>query len=369
MGKNRTTTHKGKNGCADHNKHEFMNGHEDVYWVSCEGNTEENKGSPFSVKELEFYKRYSDMLSQQNDKYLQNRQYGRVKSLEQLYNSKRYKPSEEILQYGHVGGDVPSRDDFNKMVKEYVQWQREWSNQHGNHLHVLNYANHFDEATPHCHKREIWDFVDEDGVIKINQEEAMKQAGLELPDPSKPEGRYNNRGITYSRMCRNMWNDICEKYGYEVERVPLPGKQKSKTISQYKSQKEREIQEREQVLKTREREIIDIIGNVTGYDYRRLYTVEEAVEDLSEVMTDVTEQLDKLDEADGILQDALRMYDEAGRFYQAAEAEKKQQELQHMLEQISRHKKTSAGVVRIMAKWDEYEEPVRGTSPKYGYLP
>lgn len=59
---------------------------------------------------------------------------------------------------------------------------------------------HFDEKTPHVHERAIMDVKDKDGHFIIAQEKALREAGIELPDPSKPEGRYNNRKITLKKV-------------------------------------------------------------------------------------------------------------------------------------------------------------------------
>ena len=368
MSKERTTVHKGK-GHAKHNK----NDERDIggAWSSFEGNTKDNKGASFDVKEKEFYKRYASQLEQQNEKYLSKRQYKNVKSLEDFYNSKRYSPTEEILQYGHVGGSVPTEKDFNKMTEEYAEWLRDWSKANGNHLHVLNYANHLDEATPHCHLRYVWDYKDDDNIIKINQEKGMKQAGLELPDPSKPEGRYNNRNMTFTKMCRDKWNDICEAHGYEVERVPLPGNQKSKTISQYKAQEERRLKAQEESLKAREREVVKIIGDITGIDYRDGITIEETLEDLADVKNQIDEKYDKADEYYKL---ASEMYTKSKEFYlreqewlsdegkkhrkqQAAEEAKRQEEIKKQQEKMKRQREIDDDVDEIMAKWGSYVDP------------
>lgn len=257
MGKNRTSVHRGKAGNADHNKHDFKED-KDVYWRSMLGNSEENKGCKLSEKEMEFYKqRYTVMLQEQNDRYKAKGNYSRVKTIKQLYESKRYKPTEEIIQYGHVGGHVPDRDVFNKMLVDYIAWKQKWSAEHGAHLHTMNYATHFDEATPHAHVREIWDYT-ENGIAKLGQEKAMEQAGLELPDPSQPVGRFNNRGMTYTAMCRNKWQDICEEYGFEVEREPMPKKTKHKTVDEYQDAVNREyFERREQEMVQRENELLN----------------------------------------------------------------------------------------------------------------
>lgn len=70
---------------------------------------------------------------------------------------------------------------------------QDWSSKHGWHFHILDYAMHFDESTPHVHYSPLMDVKDKDGHFIIAQEKALREAGIELPDPSKPEGRYNNR--------------------------------------------------------------------------------------------------------------------------------------------------------------------------------
>lgn len=259
MSKNRTSTHRGKSGSAKHNEHRFYEKDNRDTSLHSFIHQKDNKAWDLTSDEMKFYERYTQQLNEQNEKYLQQRQYKRVKSLEDFYNSKRYKPTEEILQYGHFGGDVPDKETYEKMTKEYARRKVKWSKQHGNHLHVLDYANHYDEATPHTHLREIWDYKDDEGILRVSQEESMKRAGLELPDPSEPEGRYNNRSMTYTKICREMWQDICEQYGYEVERVPLEnGRKKGETVAQYHARKGRE-------LKAKERELDEVKNDLLAF--------------------------------------------------------------------------------------------------------
>lgn len=263
MTKNRTSTHRGKSGSARHNEHRFYEKDNRDVTLHSFIHQKENTACDMTFDEMKFYERYTQQLNKQNEKYLQQRQYKRVKSLEDFYKSDRYKPTEEILQYGHAGGDVPDGETYEKMTIEYARRKVEWSMKHGNHLHVLDYANHYDEATPHTHLREIWDYQDDEGILRVSQEESMKRAGLDLPDPSKPAGRYNNRSMTYTKMCREMWQDVCEQFGYAVERVPLEhGRKKSETVAEYHARKGRELEDREkgitekeQVLNTREQDL------------------------------------------------------------------------------------------------------------------
>ena len=386
MSKNRVSLHRGKNGYAKHNLHEFMGEDKNVngrYVYADEGLSLEES-------ELHFYvENYTAALEEQNEKYRAKGNYSRMKSMQEFYESKRYRPTESIIQYGHAGGRVPDKKTYTKMMDEYMKWQTDWSKKHGNHLHVLSYINHFDEATPHTHERTIWDYEDDKGITRIGQEEAMKRAGLPLPDPSKPVGQFNNRAMTWTAMCREKWQNICESNGYEVERVPLPGKQKSKTIPQYKAQKEREIQAREQELDERDtaltKEFLDIVGDITGYEYDlEQITIDEAKNDLRAFRDSLLEREERVD---NMLEDAERFFnkgqeyrDTAKKYYhqeqewlsqegkkhiqdenrkeaqKKAEADAERERIRRMQEQRKKDKKNEARINEIMAEWGEYVE-------------
>lgn len=86
------------------------------------------------------------------------------------------------------------------------------------------------------------DVKDKDGHFIIAQEKALREAGIELPDPSKPEGRYNNRKITFDKMRREMFQEICLKHGLKIEVEPRPQRQKHKSVHEYKrEQSEKEV--------------------------------------------------------------------------------------------------------------------------------
>lgn len=222
MTKDRGTLHRGKNGYAKHNEHLFKGKDKNIHGMDCTGCDNDR----LELNEISFYEEhYAEMLEKQNEKYIERRQYARTKSITDLYNSTRYKPTEEILQVGSINSKrLPSQDEYDDMTADYYDWLRKWSEATGGHFHVLDYVNHYDEVTPHTHGRYIIDYVDADGVVKIGQEKGLEQMGVELPDESKPVGKYNNRLMMFTAMCRNKWLDICDDYGFEVEREPLPAR-------------------------------------------------------------------------------------------------------------------------------------------------
>ena len=194
-------------------------------------------GVSFEEAELKFYEnRYNESLEQQNARHKARRQYKRIKTMKDVLDGPNTRPDETILQIGNAKNNKDvTPEDFAECVSKYIARLRVWSEQNGGHVHLLDYAMHFDEASPHAHLRMVYDYTDADGVVHIGQEHALEQAGFELPDPSKKVGRYNNRKIQFSTMCREMWADICEAHGYEIDRTPDPEHQNHLSVQEWKA--------------------------------------------------------------------------------------------------------------------------------------
>ena len=206
--------------------------------------------------------------------------------MDEVYSSKRYKPTEEILQYGSVNSEtIPDEDTFNQVINDYWTWKRDWSKNHGGNLILLDVIAHHDEDSPHAHLREVWGYTDEYGTFCIGKEKGLEQAGVPLPDPSKPEGRFNNRNMTYTKMCREKLHEIFRDYGFEVEDVPLP-RRKHKSVDEYKADMERQFfAERESELNAKE-EALKQQEQLTVGEIRRkakeMQAEEDAVKEMSE---------------------------------------------------------------------------------------
>lgn len=121
---------------------------------------------------------------------------------------------------------------------------------------LINYAIHHDEASPHAHLRGTFVWYDDDGVAHMGQDEALKRAGIELPDPDKKRGQYNNRKMAFDRMLREWWIEIVEAHGYVIEKEPVKGVEHL-TVKEYKAKKEaeKEITEKAAQLEAKEQEI------------------------------------------------------------------------------------------------------------------
>jgi hypothetical protein len=58
--------------------------------------------------------------------------------------------------------------------------------------------------------------------------------GIERPDTSKKEGKYNNPLITFSEMLRSTFYDLCEHKGITIDREVKNPSQKHRDILEYK---------------------------------------------------------------------------------------------------------------------------------------
>ena len=94
------------------------------------------------------------------------------------------------------------------------------------HVHLLDWALHLDESTPHIHERHVFDCENKYGEVAPQQEKALEALGFELPDPDKPLSRRNNRKITFDAACRKMLFEIAKRHGLELEEEAEYGNRK-----------------------------------------------------------------------------------------------------------------------------------------------
>lgn len=109
------------------------------------------------------------------------------------------------------------------IVTEFIEERKD---KYGEHVHVLDWALHLDESTPHIHECHVFDCENKYGEIAPQQEKALETLGFELPDPDKPLSRRNNRKITFDAACRKMLFEIAKRHGLELEEEAEYGNRK-----------------------------------------------------------------------------------------------------------------------------------------------
>ena len=130
-----------------------------------------------------------------------------------LLSSRKTCPEESIYQLGTLD-EHASAEDLLIVVTEFIE---EFKAKYGDHVHVLDWALHLDESTPHIHERHVFDCENKYGEVTPQQEKALEALGFELPDPEKPLSRRNNRKITFDAACRKMLFEIAKRHGLELE--------------------------------------------------------------------------------------------------------------------------------------------------------
>lgn len=176
-----------------------------------------NPKMSFEDAEAAFYEKHiRKHLDAQNARYRTQRHAERAKTMDEYRRSPQTCPEEVILMIGKAKDTIPA-DMMARIIQEQINWeQKQFPGGR-----VLDVALHMDEqGAPHIHERRAWVYTDKDGNLGISQNKALEQMGVELPNPDKPRGRFNNRKQTFSRMCREHLLQICREHGLEIEEIP-----------------------------------------------------------------------------------------------------------------------------------------------------
>ena len=201
-----------------------------IYWDCFHGfrsaldpQDPDDLAATFSDVERKFYEsRYSNFVESQNERNAKIRHTERNRSIPDLLSSRKTCPEETIYQLGTLD-EHASAEDLLNLVTEFIE---EFKAKYGEHVHVLDWALHLDESTPHIHERHVFDCENKYGEVAPQQEKALEALGFELPDPAKPLSRRNNRKITFDAACRKMLFEIARRHGLELEEEAEYGNRK-----------------------------------------------------------------------------------------------------------------------------------------------
>ena len=230
----RVSQHSGRGGSAKHNDRSFLADRSDewrqehaphidttrtgenVVWT-WDGQTD------IETSERTWYEQeYQRAQDATNARYVREGHADRCKTSDDLYNGRLTRPEEMILQVGKQADNI-NPAEFAQAVDRYLDKLDEWDTAHGGHMHILSIALHVDESSPHLHIRRVWDYRDRDGLTRLGQARALEAAGVPLPDPTKPTGRYNNRKMSFDSMARGWWQECCREQGWDIETEARPG--------------------------------------------------------------------------------------------------------------------------------------------------
>ena len=184
----------------------------------------------FNQVERDFYEqRYSGYLAGQTARNVKAGHAGRNRTVDDLLSDARICPEETIYQIGKEG-DCPPSEMLLEIMQEFMS---DFQERFGNHVHILDWALHLDETSPHIHVRQVYDIENRYGEIEPKQEKALEALRIPLPFPKKKPGRHNNRKMTFDGICRELLLNICEEHGLSVEREAIYGGQAHREKNDY----------------------------------------------------------------------------------------------------------------------------------------
>lgn len=234
-----------------------------------------------SFQELErkyYTENFKEALKAKNERYKASGHAEDVKSIDDLLKSRRTCPEEVIYQIGKKEQTIKP-----ELLDEICRKQLTWEHSQFPNVKILDAALHVDEATPHMHVRKVWEAQGKDGKI-VSQTKALEQMGIERPDMSKAKSRYNNAKMTYTRACREHFQQLCKEYDLEIETEPQEASKSGLALKEYQRQQE------EKKLKEAEKQL-ESVNEEIGYQDMYLFNVNELAEQREKELEQVKEEL------------------------------------------------------------------------------
>lgn len=320
----------------------------------------------FEAAEQIFYEKHiRKHLDAQNARYKAQRHAERAKTMDEYRRSPQTCPEEVILMIGKAGDTIPA-DMMARIIQEQINWeQKQFPG-----VRVLDVALHMDEqGAPHIHERRAWVYTDKDGNSAISQNKALEQMGIELPNPDKPRGRFNNRKQTFSRMCREHLLQICREHGLEIEEIP---QEKSKSglshVAYMTRQEEEKAADAERRRQFSERAAESAKDTARSYEEHAEQVARQINNEYGELADaglqkqEMQEQLEQLQERIDNLQKQLEytQADYKKAYRRCQKAERRAADLQNILTAAERRQveqiKQEQEQEQKQLEWDDFDE-------------
>ena len=231
----KASLHSGRQGSAKHNDRSFLRGltsgeqEEIAPHIDADMTNQNSAYVPIGDKsnieqaELRAYKNlFHKAVDATNRRYKAQGHPERCRTTEDLYRAPQTRPEEVILQIGNADSHVSAKK-LKSCYVDYINRLGDWNAKHGKPMRILSAVLHVDETTPHVHLRRVWVYTDKDGNRRIGQNKALEAAGVQLPHPDKPVGRFNNRKMSFDREARKLWIQVCRDHGIEIDDMPVQG--------------------------------------------------------------------------------------------------------------------------------------------------
>ena len=235
------------------------------------------------VERLFYLEHYDDYCLAQHERNHKNGHPERNREPDSLRLDKRTCPEESIIQIGNMDNQIPA-ELFFKIALEYF---KEFNEMFGEYVHIIDWALHVDESTPHIHERHVFDCENQYGEIMPQQEKALEKLNIDLPFPNKAPGKHNNRKMKFDSICRCLLIDVAKNYGVEIAEEPIYGGREYLEKQDYIRQKlNADITEQNIKLKKKESELEEITLKISDAEQFADDVAEVAYEKAVEVISD-----------------------------------------------------------------------------------
>ena len=188
-----------------------------------------------------------------NARYIADGHPERCKSVSDIYASRRTAPLETILQIGSRDTEIDPKERREMLMGAAAELIANMQNRWGDNIQFLTLSLHQDEAgADHIHARMTFCALDKFNQIVPNQAQAFEAMGIQRPDPTAKEGKYNCPLITFSELIRQEFYDLCEKRGIVIDREVKNPSQKHLSVLEYKCKRMEEVVD---ILTTQKKEL------------------------------------------------------------------------------------------------------------------
>lgn len=217
----------------------------------------------FDAKEFElsrYEQLYGPGQEAKNARYIQDGHPERCKTVADIYTSRRTAPLETILQIGSRDTDIDPKERREMLMGAAAELIANMQNRWGDNIQFLTLSLHQDEAgADHIHARMTFCALDRFNQRVPNQSQAFEAMGIQRPDPTTKEGKYNCPLITFSEIIRQEFYDLCEKRGIVIDREVKNPSQKHLSVLEYKCQQlEAAAAEQAQAIEAAQAEIEEV---------------------------------------------------------------------------------------------------------------
>lgn len=196
-------------------------------------------------------------------------------------------PEESLIQIGTMERSVSPE----VLAEIAVEFFDEFQKRFGEHIHILDWSLHLDEATPHIHERHVFDCENRYGEIAPQQEKALEALGFDLPNPDQKPSKLNNRKMTFDAACRAMLFDITLRHGLHLDQEPEYGGRAYLEKQDYILMKQTEkIKDQDQVIEQKSDELEAITIRIEDTENFVEEVADAAYEKAVEVVTKTVQE-------------------------------------------------------------------------------